>query len=246
VAIPILSADAPRPAPHVHDEAGEGHANFPTADQLLGKYLTAVGGADALKKIKTRVEKGTMDAMGKQFPIELYCEAPDKRVSVSHLGSGSSVTAFNGEVGWLTIPNGVHRMTGPEREAARIDAEMYFPARVKEMYKEFRVTPGETVDGHATTVVAATAPGRPGLRMYFDQESGLLVRLIKDTETALGKLPTQIDYGDYKETEGVKIPYRWTLTRPNGSFTIRVEQVQQNVAIDEKLFEPPAEGSPKS
>jgi photosynthetic reaction center cytochrome c subunit len=104
------------------------------------------------------------------------------------------------------------------------------------------VMPRESVDGHAMMVVAAKAPGRPGLRMYFDQESGLLLRLMKYTETPLGRLPTQIDYGDYKETDGVKIPYRWTLVRPNGSFTIRVEQVQQNVAIDEKLFEAPAEG----
>jgi hypothetical protein len=55
----------------------------------------------------------------------------------------------------------------------------------------------------------------------------------------LGRNPTQIDYGDYRETGGVKIPYRWTLTRPNGSFTIRVDKVEQNVPIDEKLFVPP-------
>lgn len=186
-----------------------------------------------------------MEVMGKQFPIQVYCEAPDKRVSISHMQNGPSVTAFNGEVGWLTIPGGVHRMIGPERESARIDAEMYFPARVSELYKEFHVMPGEVVDGHATTVVAARTAGRPGLRMFFDQESGLLVRIIKYTETPLGRLPSQIDYGDYNETEGVKIPYRWTLVRPNGSFTIRVEEVRQNVAIDQKWFEAPAVESPQ-
>jgi photosynthetic reaction center cytochrome c subunit len=246
VGTPILSAEA-KPLVRGHEEMNEGHANLPSAEQLLDKYLAAVGGADALKKIKTREEKGTMEAMGKQFPIQVYCEAPDKRVSIWQIQAGPNVTAFNGEVGWLTIPpNGMHWMTGPEREAARIDAEMYFPARVREMYKEFHVMPGEPADGHETMAVAAKAPGRPGLRMFFDQESGLLIRLIKYTETPLGRLPTQIDYGDYKQTDGVKIPYRWTLVRPNGSFTIRVEQVQQNVAIDQKWFEAPAAGSPKS
>jgi hypothetical protein len=154
------------------------------------------------------------------------------------------VTAFNGEVGWLTVPNGVHRMSAPEREAARLDAEMYFPVRVKEMYKEFQVLPRESLQGHATLVVTASAPGRPPLRLYFDQGNGLLSRLVRYTETPLGKLPTQIDYADYRETDGVKIPYQWTLTRPSASFSIRVDQVQQNVAIDEALFAAPNGGEP--
>jgi photosynthetic reaction center cytochrome c subunit len=242
VGTPMVSGvDAPKPAPHVHDEAAEAHANLPTADEILDKYLAAVGGVDALKKIKSREQKGTIDAMGTQYPIEVYSEAPDKRISISHPQGGSSVTAFNGEVGWLSIPGGVHRMTGPDRAAARIDAELYFPARVRELYKEFHVVPGEEINGRKTVLVTATAPGQLPLRLYFDQETGLLLRLIRYAETPLGKNPTQIDYADYRETGGVKIPYRWTLARPNGAFTIKVDQVQQNVPIDEKLFVPPSE-----
>jgi photosynthetic reaction center cytochrome c subunit len=70
----------------------------------------------------------------------------------------------------------------------------------------------------------------------------LLLRQMRFAETPLGKNPTQIDYGDYREADAVKIPYLWTLTRPNGSFTIKVDQVQQNVPIDPKLFVPPSEG----
>jgi outer membrane lipoprotein-sorting protein len=86
---------------------------------------------------------------------------------------------------------------------------------------------------------------RPPLRLYFDQENGLLLRLVRYAATPLGRNPTQIDYADYRENDGVKIPYRWTLTRPNGSFTIRIDKVEQNVAIDEKLFEPPSEPAAK-
>jgi len=87
----------------------------------------------------------------------------------------------------------------------------------------------------------AREASRPALRLCFDKESGLLLRQLRFAETPLGRNPTQIDYSDYKEIDGVKIPYRWTLTRPNGSFTIKVDQVQQNVPIDEKLFVPPKE-----
>jgi len=242
VGTPILSPDAA--APHAQEEPSEAHANLPSPEQILDKYLEAVGGAEELKKVKTRKEQGTMEVSGHQFPIEVYCEAPDKRVSIAQMQNGRSVTAFNGEVGWLTVPNGVHRMSAPEREAARLDAEMYFPVRVKEMYKEFQVLPRESLQGHATLVVTASAPGRPPLRLYFDQGNGLLSRLVRYTVTPLGKLPTQIDYADYRETDGVKIPYQWTLTRPSASFSIRVDQVQQNVAIDEALFAAPNGGEP--
>jgi len=239
VGTPILSVDATKPAAHEHEEGAEAHANLPSADQILDKYLAAVGGADALKRIKTRVQKGELETSGMKFPIEVYSEAPDKRISISHPQGGTSVTAFNGEAGWLTMRNGVHMMTAAEREAARIDAELYFPARVRELYKKFRVMPGEPIDGHATYVVAAKDANRPSLRLYFDQESGLLVRQMRFAQTPLGKNPTQIDYADYRAADGVKIPYQWTLTRPNGSFTIKVDQVRQNVPIDEKLFVPP-------
>ena len=191
VGTPILSADAG--GPHSQQESSEAHANLPGSDQVLDKYVVAVGGADALKKIKTRKQKGTMEVSGQQFPIEVYCEAPDKRVSISQIRNGRSVTAFNGEVGWLTMGNRVHRMSTPEREAARVDAEMYFPVRVREMYKEFQVLPGESLEGHATMVVAASGPGQPPLRLYFDQGNGLLSRLVRYTETPLGRVPTQID-----------------------------------------------------
>jgi len=244
VGTPLLSADSSmmRPIAHSPEEGEEARANLPTADQILDKWLAAVGGAEALKKIKTRVQMGTIDAMSMRYPIEVYSEAPDKRVSISHPKGGSSVTAFDGQVGWLSIPGGVHRMTTTERESAAIDAQMYFPAKVREFYKEFEVHPGEQINERATYLVAAQAtPGHPAIRMYFDQQTGLLLRLIRYTETALGKNPAQVDYADYKETDGVKIPYRWTLVRPNGAFTIKVDQVQQNVPIDATLFQPPSD-----
>jgi photosynthetic reaction center cytochrome c subunit len=246
VGTPILSADASakHPGPHVHDGDEGEHANLPTADQILDKYLAAVGGAEALAKIKTRIQKGTIDAMGMKSPIEVYSEAPNKRVSISHFNGGSSVTAFNGQVGWLSIPGGTHRMTAAERESAAIDAQMYFASKVREMYKEFSVRPGEEIGARATYLVAAGAtPGHPAIRMYFDQETGLLLRLIRYTETALGKNPAQVDYAEYKETNGVKIPYQWTLVRPNGAFTIHIDSLQQNVPIDAGLFQPPSEGN---
>ena len=241
VGTPLLSAEPVARPEHVHDDEDESHAGLPTPDLVLDKYLAAVGGAEAVNKIKTRVQKGRIDAAGTQYPAEVYSEVPEKRVSITHPSSGDSVTAFNGEVGWLSLPYGFHRMTSAEAEAARIDAQLHFPVRLRELYKEFHVRPGEEIGGRQTVLVSAKAMGKPDLRLYFDQENGLLLRLIRYAETPLGRNPTQIDYADFRIADGVKIPYKWTLMRPGGSFTIQIEQVQQNIPVDEKLFVMPSE-----
>jgi photosynthetic reaction center cytochrome c subunit len=235
VGTPILTVNAGKMPEHEHHEISAQEA-LPSADQILDKYLVAVGGADALHKIKSRIQKGTVDAGGEQYPIEIYSEAPEKRRSISHPSFGESITAFNGQAGWLTTPRGVHPMNASDQQSARIDAQIYFPARLRELYQEFKVLPGETIDGHPTFLVTAKGASTPPLRLFFDQQSGFLLRLIRYTETPLGRDPAQVDYADYRDTSGLKIPYQWTLTRTSGSFTIRINSIQQNIPIDEKLF----------
>src|SRR5258708_30320057 len=84
--------------------------SLPSADQILDKYLAAAGGAEALHKIKTRVQKGTVEAAGQHYPIEIYSEAPEKRLSISHPSFGESVTAFNRQPPCLTTPPLLHPM----------------------------------------------------------------------------------------------------------------------------------------
>jgi photosynthetic reaction center cytochrome c subunit len=234
VGIPILSPNSAAAPAHEHQHEAEPE-NLPSADQILAKYLAAVGGADALFKVKTRIQKGTIDTMGEQYPVEIYSEGPDKRVSISHPSFGQSVTAFNGEAGWLTN-RGVHPMGSLETASARVDAQLYFPARMHELFQEFRVQPGESISGHETYLVAAKGAGFPPLKLYFDRQSGLLLRQVRYVETPLGRNPGQIDYADYRDAGGIKIPFQWTLTRTNGSFIIRITSIEQNVPIDEKLF----------
>ncbi|HEY2121135.1 MAG TPA: c-type cytochrome [Candidatus Acidoferrum sp.] len=237
VGTPILSTENPLalPTPHMHEDE-EAQPSLPTAQAILQKYLSAVGGADALHKIKTRVQKGNIEAFGEKYPIDIYSEGPDKRISISHPSSGASVTAFNGQTGWLAMPRGFHKMTEAEQQAAGIDAQLYFAARFPELYPEFHVHPGAVIDGKPTYLVSAKGKDLPSLDLYFDQGSGLLMRLIRYAETPLGRNPTEIDYTDFRLNDGVKIPYRWTLARPNGRFTIQVDDVKQNIPIDERLF----------
>jgi hypothetical protein len=244
-AVPAVMSDeskevviaAPKP-PDAKPNAG------PTAEQLLDKYLQAAGGAVAIEKVTSRVMKGTMDFGGKSVPIDIYSKTPKERISYAHMPDGDSITAFNGHEGWLASAGrpGVHEMQGSELDAAAMDADLQFALHLKPMFSEMRVQEPEKIGDHETYVVLGTREGKPPIRLYFDQQSGLLLRLVRFGDTALGLLPTQIDYADYRDTDGVKIPYRWTLARPSGRFTIQLSEVKQNVPVDDSKFvKPPAE-----
>jgi len=243
VAVPIITAEVKMP----EMMAGESMAasSLPKPEELLDKYLAAVGGAGALEKIKTRVEKGTITAFGnKQFPIEIYSKAPDMRISITHFAQGESVTAFNGKVGWLQVPGRVHMMNSQENAEARIDADMAFAVDVIKMYVKFSTREGEQVDGHDTWLVMGRNEGQPPLRLYLDKTSGLLVRMERYLDSPLGYNPTQIDYADYRDNNGVKIPYKWTVARPNNRFTVQVAEVQDNVPVEDAKFAVPPPPAP--
>jgi photosynthetic reaction center cytochrome c subunit len=223
-------------------------AGNPAPESLLDQYLAAVGGADALKKITTRVAKGTVTAFGDQhMPVDIYAKAPDMRVSVMHTKEGESVTAYNGRAGWLSVPGRVHMMNVQESFGARMDADLAFAADVKALYSKWETLPGEKIDGHETWLVVGHKEGEPPLKLYLDQKSNLLLRLIRYTDSPLGYNPTEIDYADYRAADGIKIPYRWTIARPGNHFTIQVEQLQQNVPVDDaKFVAPPPTPAPSS
>ncbi len=213
-----------------------------TVDQVLEKYVLAVGGADAVQKITSRVAKGAVLGFGdRQTPIEIFSKAPDKRISAMHQPNGrDSFTAYDGQVGWLGgTGQPAREMNAAETAAARFDADFHFAAHVKQTLVQLRVVRPDKIGDREMNVVIGRLAGQPPMRFYFDKETGLLMRQIRFTETALGRLPTQIDYADYRAADGVRIPFRWTVARPNGRFTIQIEQVQQNVPIDDAKFAAP-------
>jgi photosynthetic reaction center cytochrome c subunit len=213
----------------------------PAADQLLDKYIQASGGAAAIDKIASRVMKGTIDFGGKSLPIDIYSKDPEMRISFTHMPEGDSVTAFNGREGWLGTPGRpLREMHGSDLDGASIDADLHLATHLKQMFTETRLQGTEKIGDQETYVVSGQREGKPRIILYFDKQSGLLTRLVRYGDTALGLLPTQIDYADYRDANGVKVPYRWTLARPSGRFTIQLSELKQNVPVDDAKFVKPA------
>lgn len=222
-------------------------SKWPSGAAVLAKYLDAVGGKSALDKINARVEKGSaIMPGGRNIAVDIYSKPPDVRMTVMHMQGGDSVTAFNGKEGWLASPNRpVREMSASDRRSAQLDAAAFYPQQLVQMFSDVKLQPQpEKVGDQPASVVVATVKGEPAVKLYFATNTGLLVRMVHYTDSALGLNPVQVDFGDYRDAGGVKTPYRWTIARPSGAFTIQVTEVQTNVPIDEKLLVKPAPPPP--
>jgi photosynthetic reaction center cytochrome c subunit len=250
VGTPLVMAEEPKAGTSEANKAAEksgenteaNAASGPSADQLFDKYLQAVGGSAAIEKVTSRVMKGTITFGDRNVAIDIFSKDPDKRISFTHTPDGDSVTAFDGHDGWLGAPGRpVREMHGPDIDGASMDADLHFAAHLKGMFSEAKVQGAEKIGDHDAYLVVGQRDGKTPLRLYFDEQSELLVRLVRYGETPLGRLPTQIDFADYRDAGGVKIPFRWTMARPGGRFTIQLSEVKENVPVeDSKFAKPPA------
>jgi hypothetical protein len=243
VGIPaVLETEGERPQPPANAAPP---ANPPTADQILAKYMDAIGGADAVAKITTRVEKGHVLVGSSSTPYDVYMKAPNKRVSVSHGQNGDSFTAFDGAAGWMGGGRGGPRDMSPtDSMSAMVDAAVAFPASLKTVFPQIRAGRPDKIGDKDMYVLTGRGPGAPLTRFYFDEQTGLLVRVIRYNDAGLGMMPVQVDYSDYRAVDGVKVPFHWTLARPGGRFSIQIDSAQQNVPIDDSKFMKPAAPAP--
>jgi hypothetical protein len=217
-----------------------------SADSLIDKYLQAIGGKDRLGRITSFVAKGTYEGFDTSFtkiPVELYAKAPNQRTMVVKMMGGDSVRAFDGRNAWMAGPDTpvpILQLTGGNLERARLEAIVAFPANIRQAFKQWKV--GRTaIDGQEVFIVQGGDDGQPLTNLYFDQ-SGLLVRLVRWTVTPVGRVPTQIDYKDYRDVNGVKMPFQWTVSQTYMQMSVALNEIQPNVPIDAAKFNTPAPG----
>jgi hypothetical protein len=237
---PVLETEDVHAGTNMAPPGGAAPTAGPTADDVIQKYVTAMGGAEAIRRITSRVETGAILVGASQTPIEVLTKVPNKRVTISHSANGDSFTAFDGTAGWMgNTGRPAREMSPAESGASSLDAEFAIAVRLKEIFPQIRRARPEQIGGVMCESLIGTGPGRLPVRLYFDQSSGLLIRLVRYGETPVGRNPTQIDYADYRDADGVKIPFRWTLSRLNGRFTIQIADVKSNVPLDDAKFAKP-------
>jgi photosynthetic reaction center cytochrome c subunit len=240
----------PPSPPDEPDQLLEPAAKAPSVDQILDKYFQALGGVQRLAGLASFVAKGTFEGYGEEKePVEVFAKAPNQRAMIVHAPAGDTTSTYDGRTGWISAPAidrpvPMFELSGSDLDDARLDAELDFPARLKQSLSQWRVANPATIDDHEAQVIQGSSDGRRPVNLYFDSKSGLLVRLVRYTDSPVGLNPTQIDYADYRDVAGVKIPFRSTVTWLDGRTTVTLSDVQPNVPIDAAKFAKPAPSAP--
>lgn len=219
-------------------------AQAPGVDQILDHYVQSLGGKDAVEKVTSRTMKGTVENSddGTTSPAEVAAKAPNKYLEVISLGdSGQMQQCWNGETGWAKDPDsGLHDMEKADQIAARRDYQFYREIQLKELFPKMTFSGKARVDERDAYVVEAAAADGATEKLYFDVQSGLLVRReFERVNIDDGIVLWEVDYDDYKDVDGVKVPSTVVRKTPDFSLTYRFTEIKHNVPIDDAKFNKP-------
>ena len=219
-----------------HPPASEAAA-APSVDAVLERYVSAAGGKDAMAKISSRVIRGTFTAAnGESHPIEITLTASGKYRSSVTLEKGAFTIAYDGTKGWSSAGQGIRPMPPDEADRIRARARLFPASDLKSRFPALAVRGKEPIDGRDAWIVMARDAAGGRETFWFDAENGRLLRTLHRQHTALGDIPEQADYSDYRKVDGVEVPFTIRHTAPDRTDTIKAEEVTQNVAVDDGLF----------
>ena len=238
-------------------------------DMVLDKYIQASGGAQRLAALTSISAKGTavgFGGLGGGGNVEIVAKAPDKRATIilfkAETNRGDQIRTYDGRAGWVRTPLNVvgeFQLIGSDLDGARVDAQLSFPGQIKSILTNLKSGPPTTItdlpaptsqasvlqgavgnQSHLVDVVQGTGPRGLLVTLYFDQQTGLLLRELRYGLSPIGRVPTQIDFADYRDVNGIKLPFRITYAWLDGRDAIVLNEVQTNVAVDEAKFGRPA------
>jgi zinc protease len=213
---------------------------LPTVDKVLDRSVEAAGGREAWQKLTSRVSTGTIEApaMNLSGTIEVREKAPNRVVAVVTIAGAAFRQGFDGSVGWTDDPqNGLHEQSGAELAEARRDADFYHGLDLRLLYAKLSLAGTEKIGERTAYVIVADLPegGAPD-RFYFDTQTGLRLRVVSQHHDAEGPIEYRVDYDDYRDVDGVKLPFSMRQTSGDSTLIIKIGEVHHNVPIDDSQF----------
>src|SRR5262245_33834694 len=227
-------------------------ASAQTADEVVEKYLAAIGGRAALGKLTSRSTTGTMTLSLPQGPvsgsIEILNQRPNKtrtvtKLDLSSLGAGQVTREqrFDGTSGYiLDSLQGNREITGNQLENLKNTG---FPTPLmtyKERGATVELAGKEKVDGRDTYVLLFKPKTGSVARTFVDTETYLPARIMIKVDTPeTGEVEQTTDLSDYRDVDGIKVPFTIKVSTAGQGFTIAVSKVEHNIKIDEAVFSKP-------
>jgi hypothetical protein len=216
-----------------------------TATQVLDKYLAAAGGAGAVQKTPSLVATGTMTQrrIGRPFPalqVEISSKAPGMELIVTKTGQADNLVAYAPSASWAKAGNAAVRdLRNAESDATKLEDVFNLPTQLKQLLVDAKMDRPENVLGRELYVVSGRTQSLPQVKAYFDKESGMLRRLRYSITTPFGPYPTQIDYTDFRDVGGRKVPFVWVNSQVrNREFTWAMQNVRAMAVEDAKFAKP--------
>lgn len=239
--VPQLPIAAPTPFAETAETAPK--ATPPTADQILAKYTEALGGSAVIEKLKTRSMKGTwLTSDGITLGYEVYQSAPDKLFTILNTPKqGVFERGFDGKTAWEKSSRGVRDLEGTQLFYLKRYPDLFRDIKLQGQFSRIGYGGKEKIDGKDVYVLRGIGVDGKGERLYFDAQTGLLVRRITSTTTIVGLIPEQVDYEDYREVDGMKLPFTIRITAIDSfwSSTRKFTEIKLNVPVDETKFNKP-------
>jgi len=217
---------------------------IPTVTQIVERFIQAVGGRVAWSNIKTQHGVGTMRVLGSrgEGTFEVFVKTPNKSLAVFALGQGLFKKGFDGEKSWTQTPTESPKYDGPDVQAiSRRDSDSLAYLHFHERFPKARVTGVEKIEeSNAYTIDAIPVDEKLPIKLYFNVESGLLVRRDTIILDAAGKpkVTTQY-YDDYREVGGFKFAYRIRTNQGNAIVVGTITEMKINQPMEDAIFNLP-------
>lgn len=221
---------------------------LPPVEDILNRYIEASGGKRALEGIQTRVTEASLlrpkvlNPSGKTVALEIYQKAPNKMLAVITGADGSlTYQGYNGKVGWVKTPTLQREMNSAELAQIKPQAEFYKELNLKDQFSTLKVVGKQKIGERDAYVVEGENSSGRTEKLFFDTQSGLLVRRVVYSKTILGLDPVQTDLLNYREVDGVKLPFTiQTSYLDNNHYgtTRKFSQIKNNVPVDDSKFDP--------
>ena len=261
---PTLAEQYATPPPEDPDDIPRQAPGASSPEQVLDKYLQAIGGLQKAAALKSFIGKGKYQGYDDtdSTPVEIYAKAPGQFAQINHGPDGDRVSVDDGRSAWIAqaeseAPVPLVTLGGGDLQGLHFESQLFFPGRIRQLLMNLRVgyplsgalsilpdRTGAGIDDRELIVMqGTTTAGGLKVRLYFENESGLLARMVRYTNLPYGSITTEMDYADYRDVGGMKIPFRITKTWVDGRSVIELNSVQVNVPIDPSKFSKP--GPPK-
>ncbi|MFI5096795.1 MAG: outer membrane lipoprotein carrier protein LolA [Candidatus Acidiferrales bacterium] len=220
--------------------AGAGVGLAQDANKIIEQYLKAAGGNKSISRIQTVSIDGAFSNGSEAKPgtFTFRAKQPNRYYTEIQSEGKTLIESYNGKSAWHQTENGeIATLLGPqalEMEAA----SQYYNARLQALAKRkigVAFKGPARVRGRDALQLELTYPTGVQWEVYFDPQT----HLIAEEKTTIAGIPRDIFYDDYRNVDGVKLPYKLEVRRGHDTYAVNVTRAAVNETVGERVFDFP-------